>query len=92
MWAPHLRLYGACRQIDEDKNVTVEFIYEPPQSASGDSLQLERGTEEELSADFLAERLGCALLTTEFYVLRNLMACAECKFAALSHCPSASGS
>lgn len=38
----------------------VEFIYEPPQSATADRLQLERGTEEERAADFLAERLGCA--------------------------------
>ena len=46
------------RRVDEEKNVDVDFIYEPPQSATADRLQLERGTEEERAADFLAERLG----------------------------------
>ena len=36
----------------------VHAIYEPPQQGSADSLQLERGTEEEQAADFIAERLG----------------------------------
>jgi len=36
----------------------VECIYEPPQSATADSLQLERGTEEEQRADYIAELLG----------------------------------
>ncbi len=47
-----------CRRIDDDRNVIVECIYEPPQSATADSLQLERGTEEEQRADFIAELLG----------------------------------
>ena len=36
----------------------MECIYEPPQSATADSLQLERGTEEEQRADYIAELLG----------------------------------
>ena len=66
-------LCGTCRQIDEDKNVSVEFIYEPPQSANADSLQLERGTEEELRANFLAERLGCALFPPKNQDLRLIL-------------------
>lgn len=38
----------------------VHAIYEPPQQGSADSLVLERGTEEEAKADFIAQRLGCA--------------------------------
>jgi hypothetical protein len=38
--------------------VFVNAIYEPPQQGSPDSLQLERGTQEEQQADFIAERLG----------------------------------
>ena len=37
----------------------VDVIYEPPQAASGDELDMERGTEEEARADFLAAALGC---------------------------------
>lgn len=44
--------------VDEEGNVFVNAIYEPPQQGSADSLQLERGTEEEQKADFVAERLG----------------------------------
>ena len=44
----------------------VNAIYEPPQSGNADSLQLERGTEEEAAADLLAAHLGwvpgCLLL------------------------------
>ena len=47
-----------CRRIDDEKNVIVECIYEPPQSATADSLQLERGTEEEQRADYIADLLG----------------------------------
>ena len=36
----------------------VNAIYEPQQQGTADSLQLERGTEEERRADFIAERLG----------------------------------
>lgn len=50
-------LYGT---VDEEKNVIVEAIYEPPQSATATSLQLERGTEEEQRADYLAKLLGWA--------------------------------
>ena len=45
--------------MDEDSNVLVDAIYEPPQSATATSLQLERGTEEEQRADYLAKLLGC---------------------------------
>ncbi|PSC72970.1 NPL4 1 [Micractinium conductrix] len=48
-------LYGT---VDEEGHVFVNAIYEPPQQGSADSLQLERGTEEERQADFVAERLG----------------------------------
>lgn len=48
-------LYGT---VDEEKNVIVEAIYEPPQSATATSLQLERGTEEEQRADYIAGLLG----------------------------------
>jgi hypothetical protein len=33
--------------VDEAKNVRVEFVYEPPQSGTADSLELERHTPEE---------------------------------------------
>ena len=63
-----------CRRIDEDRNVIVECIYEPPQSATADSLQLERGTEEEQRADYIAELLGCAVtsLPQPFVLLSQL--------------------
>ena len=46
--------------MDEDSNVLVDAIYEPPQSATATSLQMERGTEEEQRADYLAKLLGCS--------------------------------
>lgn len=48
-------LYG---RVDDDGSVIVDVIYEPPQSATASSLQLERGTEEEARVDHLAEALG----------------------------------
>jgi len=51
-------LCRAPRAVDEEGAVFVNAIYEPPQSGNADSLQLERGTEEERQADFIAERLG----------------------------------
>lgn len=48
-------LYGT---VDDDKNVMVDVIYEPAQSATASSLQLERGTEEEARADYLAAAFG----------------------------------
>ena len=46
--------------MGDDSNVLVDAIYEPPQSATATSLQLERGTEEEQRADYLAKLLGCS--------------------------------
>jgi hypothetical protein len=48
--------------VDGEGNVQVDVIYEPPQSATAASLQLERGTEEEQRAEYLAGLLGCALM------------------------------
>ncbi|KAA6426613.1 MAG: NPL4 1-like [Trebouxia sp. A1-2] len=48
-------LYG---NKDEEGNVTVHAIYEPPQEASPETLQMERETEEEMRADFIAKSLG----------------------------------
>ncbi|KAL4856070.1 NPL4-like protein 1 [Chlorella vulgaris] len=48
-------LYGT---VDDEGQVQVHAIYEPPQQGSADSLSLERGTEEEALADFIAARLG----------------------------------
>ncbi|KFM24921.1 NPL4-like protein 2 [Auxenochlorella protothecoides] len=48
-------LYGV---VGEEGAVQVHAIYEPPQSATADSLQLERGTEEEAAADVIATTLG----------------------------------
>ncbi|PRW57867.1 NPL4 1 [Chlorella sorokiniana] len=49
-------LYGT---VDEETHeVFVNAIYEPPQSGNADSLQLERGTEEEAAADLIAAHLG----------------------------------
>mmetsp|Transcript_20771 Transcript_20771/g.62557 ORF Transcript_20771/g.62557 Transcript_20771/m.62557 type:complete len:413 (-) Transcript_20771:823-2061(-) len=48
-------LYGA---VDDDNNVMVDVIYEPAQSATATTLQLERGTDEEARADYLAAALG----------------------------------
>ena len=58
-----------CRRIDDDRNVIVECIYEPPQSATADSLQLERGTEEEQRADYIAELLGYISTSVAAYAL-----------------------
>jgi hypothetical protein len=44
--------------VDDEGQVQVHAIYEPPQQGSADSLSLERGTEEEALADFIAVRLG----------------------------------
>jgi nuclear protein localization family protein 4 len=44
--------------VDEEGQVFVHAIYEPPQSGTPDSLQLERGTQEEALADFIAQRMG----------------------------------
>ncbi|KAK9826206.1 hypothetical protein WJX81_008221 [Elliptochloris bilobata] len=48
-------LYGS---MGEGGHVRVDAIYEPAQEGSADSLRLERGTEQETRADFIAERLG----------------------------------
>ncbi|KAK9919102.1 hypothetical protein WJX75_009428 [Coccomyxa subellipsoidea] len=48
-------LYGS---VDDEGKVSIAAIYEPPQSGSAESLQLERGTEEEERADFVAKQLG----------------------------------
>lgn len=48
-------LYGS---VDEENNVKVEFVYEPPQHATGVDLLLERQSEEELLVDLIAENLG----------------------------------
>lgn len=44
--------------VDEDKRVCVQAIYEPQQEGSADSLVLERHTQDEEKADFVAARLG----------------------------------
>lgn len=46
------------RTVDDDANVRVDFVYEPPQQGSSDRLVLERGTPEEAQVDFLAELMG----------------------------------
>lgn len=48
-------LYG---QIDEDKNVLIHAIFEPPQQGSQDSLILERNTAQEELADKIANVWG----------------------------------
>lgn len=48
-------LYGT---VDESNNVKVEFVYEPPQTASTMELSLERDTGEEHLVDLIAEALG----------------------------------
>lgn len=48
-------LYGS---VDEENNVIVHAIYEPPQEGSADTLLLERGTAEEAGADQIAGILG----------------------------------
>ena len=48
-------LYG---HIDDDKNVFIHAIYEPPQEGSQDSLSLERGTPQEKVADRIATIWG----------------------------------
>lgn len=50
---------GVCKcDLYRAGKVRVETIYEPPQSGTPDSLSLERGTEEEQRADYLAGSLG----------------------------------
>jgi nuclear protein localization family protein 4 len=44
--------------VDEDSNVAVQAIYEPPQEGSADRLLLERHTEQERAADAIAETFG----------------------------------
>jgi nuclear protein localization family protein 4 len=48
-------LYG---EIDEDKNVLIHAIYEPPQQGSQDGLVLERNTSQEQLADRIASIWG----------------------------------
>jgi nuclear protein localization family protein 4 len=48
-------LYGS---KDEEGNVKVEIIFEPAQEGGEESLTLERHTEEEQRADFIAKALG----------------------------------
>lgn len=48
-------LYGS---VDDDGNVLVDAIYEPPQQGTADSVVLERGTEEERMVDVIARGLG----------------------------------
>ncbi|KAL3153175.1 hypothetical protein ABBQ38_011927 [Trebouxia sp. C0009 RCD-2024] len=48
-------LYG---NKDEEGNVMVHAIYEPPQEGNAETLQMERQTEEEMRADFIAKSLG----------------------------------
>ncbi|CAL8463810.1 g3344 [Coccomyxa elongata] len=48
-------LYGS---VDDEGKVSVEAIFEPQQDGSGETLQLERGSEEEQRADFVAKQLG----------------------------------
>jgi len=48
-------LYGT---VDEDGCVRVDVVYEPPQQGSADSVQMERGTDEERRADEIARNLG----------------------------------
>eukprot|EP00803_Ostreobium_quekettii_P001724 evm.model.scf_441EXC.17 EVM.evm.TU.scf_441EXC.17 scf_441EXC:83479-85016(-) len=52
-------LYGT---VDEENNVRVQFVFEPPQEGSTEQLLLERGTDEEQKADFVAQLLGCKKL------------------------------
>ncbi len=47
-------LYG---YVDSTGKVWVQFIYEPRQQGSEDTLRLERGTEEERDADIIAKGL-----------------------------------
>ena len=49
-------LYGT---VDDENNVKVEFVYEPPQHSTQFELLLERQTEEEQLVDLIAENLGC---------------------------------
>lgn len=44
--------------VDDEGNVFVNAIYEPPQQGTADSLLLERGTAEEAHADTIARGLG----------------------------------
>lgn len=48
-------LYGT---VDDEDNIKVAFIYEPPQEGSAEQLILERGTNEEHKVEFIANILG----------------------------------
>lgn len=48
-------LYG---EVDEEKNVMVHAIFEPPQQGDGSHLVLERGSSSEQAADRIAQILG----------------------------------
>eukprot|EP01024_Parvocaulis_polyphysoides_P046480 TRINITY_DN4377_c0_g1_i2.p1 TRINITY_DN4377_c0_g1~~TRINITY_DN4377_c0_g1_i2.p1 ORF type:complete len:415 (+),score=71.98 TRINITY_DN4377_c0_g1_i2:901-2145(+) len=48
-------MYG---YVDEENNVMVEVIIEPPQEGSADTVLIERDSQEEKMADFLAEKFG----------------------------------
>ena len=48
-------MYG---KVDEEGNVQVEFIYEPPQEGTEDDLKLLANEEEQKRVDFIAATLG----------------------------------
>lgn len=48
-------LYGT---VDDEKNVKVEFVYEPSQASTAFSLFLDRGTDEEKLVNEIAQALG----------------------------------
>eukprot|EP01025_Chloroclados_australasicus_P026017 TRINITY_DN2584_c0_g1_i1.p1 TRINITY_DN2584_c0_g1~~TRINITY_DN2584_c0_g1_i1.p1 ORF type:complete len:472 (+),score=26.47 TRINITY_DN2584_c0_g1_i1:172-1416(+) len=48
-------MYG---YVDDENNVMVEVVIEPPQEGSSDTVIIERDSQEEKIADFLAEKFG----------------------------------
>lgn len=44
--------------VDEDKNVKVEFVYEPPQDSTAFHLFMDRSTEQEKRVNHIAQSLG----------------------------------
>lgn len=48
-------MYGS---VDDDKNVSVEFIYEPPQDGTEDEVLVQASEEEEGKVDVIASLLG----------------------------------
>eukprot|EP01026_Neomeris_dumetosa_P068292 TRINITY_DN6685_c0_g2_i1.p1 TRINITY_DN6685_c0_g2~~TRINITY_DN6685_c0_g2_i1.p1 ORF type:complete len:342 (-),score=54.53 TRINITY_DN6685_c0_g2_i1:298-1323(-) len=48
-------MYG---YIDDEKNVMIEVVIEPPQEGSADTVVVERESSEEKISDFLAEKFG----------------------------------